>query len=292
MKLRMVFCSCCKVQSVADQPGWSAIRAEQPDVLVLLGDNVYLDHDHHSDPDKLRSELRSLYARQFAEPHFARLITDLRAAGKPVFAIYDDHDFLGNNRYGGEHDPVLRETARAELIAAFDPPRTGSDVYSATRIQDMLLLVLDERFYRTAPSASKTNRDAILGAAQWLWLEQQLANTSAPYVAIASSTTYHKFADESWEQYPAAFERLRALIGNRAGALLLSGDIHRNESYDDSGVLELVSSGIARHGVVFGGLRENYAILDFEDEGVDVNFHGHKRRDQMQFRIPLSQWSL
>src|SRR5215510_16085484 len=125
MKLRLAFCSCCKVQSVPQQPAWAGIQAARPDALLLLGDNVYLDHDHHVDADKLQRELENRYADQLMEPNFSKLLAEMRGPGKRLFAIYDDHDFLGNNRYGGDHDPTLRDAARNALVAAFAPPRTG-----------------------------------------------------------------------------------------------------------------------------------------------------------------------
>ena len=60
--MKIAAASCAKVQSLPDQPAWAEIQAERPDVLLLLGDNIYLDHDHHSDPEALRSELSALYA--------------------------------------------------------------------------------------------------------------------------------------------------------------------------------------------------------------------------------------
>ena len=291
--MKLVFCSCSKIQSVSEQPTWARIQAERPDAVLLLGDTVYLDHDQHVDAAKLGADLRNNYRLQHAEPNFTALMKDLAARGAPVFSIYDDHDFLGNNRYGGDHDPALREMARAELIRALAPPMTGEDVYSATQLGDVLLLVLDVRFYRTTPAVSQHSRDAIMGATQWQWLENQVAGAGASkYIVIASSTTFHSFADESWEQYSAAFDRLRALIGMRKGAMVLSGDIHRNDSYDDSGVLELVSSGVSRRGIVFGGLRENFGVLNFDAAGADVKFLGNKPRDRMSFRIELADWKL
>lgn len=94
MKLAVV--SCSKLQQINPQPVRSEIKAEKPDVLLLLGDNIYLDHDHHSNAEALASELRGLYQAQFAEPNFAQLLADLCARNAPVIAIYDDHDFLGN----------------------------------------------------------------------------------------------------------------------------------------------------------------------------------------------------
>jgi alkaline phosphatase D len=290
--MRLAFCSCSKIQSVERQVAWTYIQQGQPDALLLLGDNVYLEHDHHVDRQKLLAELEEHYARQKQERNFIELLQDLAARRKPLFAIYDDHDFLGNNRCGGDHDPALREAARQALIEAFFPPMTGEDVYSATTLGNVRLIVLDTRFYRTAPSVSRNNRDAVLGVNQWRWLEKELENPGAPFVVIASSTTFHTFGDESWEHYPAAFERLRQLLGNKKGRLLISGDVHNNHSYDDSGVIEIVSSGVARKGLVFGGLRENFGLLDFDDQGVAVQLHGRKQRDRASFRIELDRWTL
>lgn len=90
--------SCAKLQQVDPQPVWSEIAALRPDVLLLLGDLVYLDHDRHDDPAALAAELRRLYDAQFAEANFAALRADLAARGAALLSIYDDHDFLGNNR--------------------------------------------------------------------------------------------------------------------------------------------------------------------------------------------------
>lgn len=169
---------------------------------------------------------------------------------------------------------------------------TGSDVYYSKQLGNILLLVCDARFYRRAPQVSRKDRNAILGEPQWNWLEALLAASQATFVVLASSSNFHRFGDEAWEQYPAAFERLRQLLAGRKGALIVSGDIHNNENYDESGVIELVSSGVSRSGFVFGGRRENYGIMDFDTTGVDVQFKGLKRREQAHFRIDLSKWRL
>ena len=57
--------SCANMQQVNPQPVWSEIRAERPDVLRLLGDNIYLDHDRHSSPDKLRREIHAYTPRNW-----------------------------------------------------------------------------------------------------------------------------------------------------------------------------------------------------------------------------------
>jgi alkaline phosphatase D len=294
--MKLAFASCAKLQSTNPQPVWSEIRAEKPDVVLLLGDNVYLDHDRHDNAAELSAELDARYQAQLAEEHFAALLRDVRSRGGEVLAIYDDHDFLGNNRYGGDHGPSLRDAARKALIRAFAPQQTGSDVYRVHRAGPVDIVVLDERFYRRSPAASGADRNAILGQEQWDWLENVVTTSDAPYLLVASSTTLHSFADESWEQYPGAFTRLVDLLRRHKNSgkapLVVSGDVHRNTVYDDSGVIEIVSSAVARHGIVFGSPRRNYGILNFDDDRLRVQLRSLKVGWRFDFVIQRGQWSL
>ncbi len=291
--MKIAFGSCSKLQDTNPQPVWDEIRAEKPDALLLLGDNIYLDHNNHTVAADLSAELKGLYAAQSAEPSFAALRADMKARGKPVIAIYDDHDFLGNDRCGGESQQLLRVAARAELIAAFNPPRTGADVYSSQVLGPVRLIVLDTRYYRETVAASASDRSAILGAAQWTWLEAELGRNDTTFAVIGSSTTFHHHAGtEAWEFYPAAFARLRDLLRGRVGALVLSGDIHHNALYDDSGVIEVVSSAVARRGVVFGGKRKNYGVLEFDAAGVKIDLRALKAGDRFRTQVMLGDWKL
>ena len=136
------------------------------------------------------------------------------------------------------------------------------------------------------------DRDAVLGPEQWRWLESAVTNSVATYLLVASSTTLHCFGNESWEQHPTAFQRLRALLALRPGALVVSGDLHRNAVYDDSGVIEIVSSGVARIGAVFKAERRNWGLLHFEPGSLRVTLHGLKVQDRLDFEVSLDTWSL
>lgn len=297
--MKIAAASCCKLQHFASQPVWDEIRAERPDALILLGDNVYLDHDFHSDPNKLAAELRTLYAQQKAEPHFAALLGDMAQRGKPVIAIYDDHDFLGNDRYGGGEDRSLCEAARHELVTAFNPLQTGDDVYSRRRLgsagAEVEVIVLDARFYRRKITDSLFDRDAMLGATQWAWFEQAVAAAAqVPYLLVVSSTTAYSYGlvEDAWERSPAAFKRLCELLGKRPGALVVSGDIHSNDRYDDAGLVEIVTSGVARRGLVFGKPRANYALFEFGPQSLRVEQRGLKSSDRWTGELRRNHWQL
>lgn len=290
--MKIVAASCSNIREVDPQPAWSEVRAERPDVLLLLGDNVYVERDDHSDAALLAEELRSLYAKQFAEQGFSDLLADLRLRGGHLVAIYDDHDFIGDNRCGGDYPPALRQAARAEFVNAFATVTTGAEVYRIHHVGDVDLVVLDERFYRTSPATSGNDRNAILGGAQWAWFEDLVAGSKAKYLVVASSTTLHSFSDQSWEQYPAAFARMTGLLQGRAGALVVSGDAHRNAVYDESGVIEIVTSAVAQRSLAFGCLRQNYGVMTFGPDSLHVELRSLKVGSRFEFVIPLSCWSL
>ena len=290
--VKIAAASCANIQQINPQPVWSEIRAERPDVLLLLGDNIYLDHDHHSSPDKLRRELQRLYAAQLGEPHLLALLADLKARSATLLATYDDHDFLGNNRNGGDHDPDLRAAAREEFVRAFAPNLTSSDIFRVVRFPLVDIIALDTRFYRRSAGESKHDRDAILGAPQWSWLEETLTTSVTKFLVVSSSTTFHSFGNESWEQYPSAFERMRGLLRNRRGALLVTGDAHRNALYDDSGVIEVVTSGVARTGLMYGSPRKNYGILTCTEDSIRVDLRSLKVGSRFDCTISLTNWTL
>jgi phosphodiesterase/alkaline phosphatase D-like protein len=292
--MKLVTVSCCNLQQVQRQSVWAQIQAERPDVLLLLGDTVYLSNHHHHSAAALASELRTLFDQQHAEPHFAALLADLHTRGAALLAIYDDHDFLGENRCGADVAFNWADAARSEFARAWAQPLRAGVMYRRQTVGTVDIVLLDTRFHRHAPAnpAACNDPDAVLGAPQWAWLEAELRACTRPYLALASSITAHRWADECWEQYPAAFARLRRLIGCRPGCVFLSGDVHRNAAFDDSGILEIVSSGVARQSLAFGTLHSNYGVLTFGPQALQVDLRSLKAGSRFKFEVPLARWSL
>ncbi len=100
---RIAIASCCKIQNVGDQPVWSEIEEHDPDLLLLLGDNVYMPNSRWD-----HGFMEQRYKEQFAEPHFASLIQKV-----PFLATWDDHDFGINDSRGAYiSDSYRRESGR------------------------------------------------------------------------------------------------------------------------------------------------------------------------------------
>ncbi len=69
---------------------WDTIRSFKPDMIMLLGDNVYIDAPKH------RELQRYCYYRRQSRPEFRRLVANI-----PVYSIWDDHDFGTNDCFHG-----------------------------------------------------------------------------------------------------------------------------------------------------------------------------------------------
>jgi len=84
---RIAIASCCRIQWQRRQPARRAIAKAKPDLVLLLGDNVYMRE--YKDPARWdHVHLENRYCEQFREPDF-RALTDTT----PFMATWDDHDF-------------------------------------------------------------------------------------------------------------------------------------------------------------------------------------------------------
>ena len=127
--MKIVFTSCMDADRAPAQPIWDRIREEaQPDVLMLLGDQIYMDwgdlgasnwrQDYYSNGlrmlKKFSSDMHSRYAQQWAVASFRRLLGSLGSRDASHLLItWDDHDFAWNNSLGMDRDdPSLKQVYR------------------------------------------------------------------------------------------------------------------------------------------------------------------------------------
>jgi alkaline phosphatase D len=282
------------VGSCADQERpqtvWKAFAATAPDLVVLLGDNIYADTE---DP-----EVRAAaYAKLGAVPEFAELRRRV-----PFLFTWDDHDY-GANDAGAEYPE--KEESKRQMLDFFGVPedhelRRRPGVYQAKifgpegrRVQ---VILLDGRSFRSPlledPSPWRRYRPnldpvaTMLGEQQWAWLREQLRQP-AEFRLIGSGVQVLSYAAgfEGWKTMPLEQERLFAAIRETraAGVVFISGDAHYTQIVRaDGGVgyplYELVSSGLT-HGNAPGASRPsplalyrpyggiNFGTIDFAWEG-------------------------
>jgi alkaline phosphatase D len=218
---RIAFGSCSR--TTLPQPLWSPIASANPQVWIWLGDNVYGDSEDVS-------VLAEKYDAQLSVPGYVDLLG--RAA---VVGTWDDHDYGANN--AGREYPSRAQSQQALLDFLGEPedsPRRAREgVYAAYTWgppgRRVKVVLLDARYHRDARGSD----GAVLGEAQWAWLEQELSSSDAQVHLIASGVQVlhedHEY--ERWSEFPTERVRLFELIARTGvpGVVLLSGDRHISE---------------------------------------------------------------
>jgi phosphodiesterase/alkaline phosphatase D-like protein len=286
---KIAFTSCAKIQAVKNQKVWDEIAEHEPDALLLLGDNVYMKREDHDDPAALAGDLDERWRKQLAEPHFAALLAQLRARGGAVLATWDDHDSFGDDRCGADLDPLLVAAAREVFHRRAPVTTTSPLIYCRADFGDACLLMLDARSFRSAKDVA-TDRDGMLGAVQWRWLEAQLASQRPRYTLVCNGSPLHDYRSEGWREWPAARARMCQLLRGQPGVLFLAGDVHDNELGEADGVIEVISSAVARVGKIMRWKLANYGVLELGADGVQVTLRGKQKKQRRDAFIPLADW--
>ena len=232
------------------QPIWEAIKNENIDSFIFLGDNVYGDI-----PSGKLNKMEIAYTKQ------KQMIPEW-LFNKDVHAIWDDHDY-GINDGGGSY-PLKVEAQKMYVnfwnIPADDIRRTRQGVYT-NKIVDIdgfkiNIILLDTRYFRSNLDRTigltpvyKKNLDpeaTILGKDQWMWFEDAL-ELKSDLTIIATSIqvlpTSHRF--EKWSNFPSDHIKLKNLLKKSAApVLIISGDRHQGAIYQEENIFEITSSSL------------------------------------------------
>ncbi|MCW8085475.1 alkaline phosphatase D family protein [Sabulicella glaciei] len=217
--------------------GVPVVRSHQGGDCLTLADYRIRHAQYRTDPD-----LQSLHAAH------------------PVIASYDDHEV--ENNWAGDHSQQdgSRRFPRLVTPEEFAPRRAAGQqawwehmpvaraardgAYRRFRFGRTLALhVLDTRRFRDdqpcgdggqTPCPAAFNPQAqMLGAAQEAWLREGLSHANARWQVLAQQIFLSqrilagdRRSMDSWDGYPAARERLLAMLRGRDCAVL-TGDVHR-----------------------------------------------------------------
>lgn len=260
---KIAFGSCANQNK--DQPMWDTIVAENPELFLFIGDNIYGDTED-------MAVLKNKYSKLMAKPGYQKLLKTC-----PILSTWDDHDYGKND--GGLDYPKRAESAEVFLdvfnVPKDSPRRSRSGIYGAKTYGEkgkrVQVILLDTRYFRSTPlvknkmsKAEKKKKNLVgwyvptsdtnttlLGAEQWAWLEGQLKQ-KADVRIIASSVQVvsQEKGMECWGNFPHERQRLFDLIKKTKanGALFVSGDVHFSELSVDKGgpypIYDFTSSGI------------------------------------------------
>jgi alkaline phosphatase D len=201
------------------------IAAAKPDVMIWLGDNVYL-----REPDfGSVTAMKRRYALARQEPALQPLLGAARH-----YATWDDHDFGPNdaiwiNRFALESLDIFKLYWANPTYGARGIP----GVFGVFSWGDVDFFLLDDRFYRTPQRLPESPEKAMLGKDQMRWLKDSLYYSRAPFKVVVSGSQVlnSNSRDETFAAYETEQKGLIDFIvkSRIRGVLFLSGDRHMTE---------------------------------------------------------------
>lgn len=263
---RIAFGSCADEE--LPQPIWQMIAAENPDIFLFMGDNVYADNNRGAPVENFtRAELEFSYSTLDSHADFAPF-----RASVPMLSTWDDHDF-GKNDAGVEFE--LKQDAKELMLKTLGTPQDAAmpgrpGVYHSATYgpvgQRVQVIMLDTRWFRSALKETDEHgaegkeryvpdvdpSKTMLGDAQWAWLKGQLDQPADLRLLVSSIQV---IADghgwEAWRTMPLEREKLYSIIeeSGAANTIILSGDRHVGGLYrktisPDITLVEVTSSSL------------------------------------------------
>ncbi len=203
----------------------TAIVEKDPDVMLWLGDNVYLrEADWYS-----RTGFYHRYTHTRSLPELQPLL-----ASAHHYAIWDDHDFGPND---SDRSFIHKELAVETFNHFWGNPTCGlpgqGGITSFFHWYDIDFFLLDNRYFRS-PNELTGGRQTLLGENQLEWLIDALAASDAPFKMVCIGGQVLNTA-EVYETYtnlqPAERNRLLQRIAEEdiKGVIFLTGDRHHSE---------------------------------------------------------------
>lgn len=219
-KFSFAFGSCARIEKQAGSaweglPVFAAIAAAKPDLLVMAGDNHYANTTD-------TARLRFFYRQSRDVASFAKL-----AAATPTWAMWDDHDFGGNDVDGTISGKDRSVTAFADYWANASAGSSGTPgIWHRFTWGGVDFFLLDDRYHRIGAS--------MLGAQQLSWLKAQLSSSAAPFKIVGTGSVWNDDGSgDSWAAFKGERDGLFDYVMQQKipGVVLISGDIHRSSAF-------------------------------------------------------------
>lgn len=223
-----------RFNSVID-PMWERLRDQEPDFLILSGDQVYVDSFEFVERQKANDyDLWQRYVdslRRIPLYHWKQLV--------PVFALWDDHDYGTND---GDRNFISRDSAiklfqgtygGLELPGVWEKGPGG--ICSSLKAFGQVFYFMDDRSFR------QPNKNQLFpepyghwGQMQHEWLIQKLSLDSSPSWIINGNQVFNGVTlsyKEAFElNHPKEFIKLIDSLQKLPQPVVFgSGDIHLSE---------------------------------------------------------------
>lgn len=220
-------------ESQYDRPGtpygsspeiFRSIHAKRPDIMLWLGDNVYLrEVDWYSWTGILRR-----YTHTRSVPEMQPLL-----ASTSNYAVWDDHDYGSNN---GDRSWRAKDLSLDAFKLFWANPSYGTERFAGTfsgfEWNDVEFFLLDNRYHRS-PNRRTTGDRTMIGDDQLRTLIDRMSGSNAAFkiVAIGGQVLNPLANDENYAAWPDERGRLLQAIRDESitGVMFLSGDRHMTE---------------------------------------------------------------
>lgn len=209
---------------IFDRIASQAATDAHPNLMLWLGDNIYLRPDDYEHP----SGIARRYEKVRRHPALRRLLPAL-----PHYAIWDDHDYGPNDH----NQSFVFKQASLDLFTRYWPnPSAGlpdlPGTYTQFSIADADFFLLDNRWYRDS-DRDQSDGKTLYGRDQLRWLKNALLASRARFKVIAGGSQFLNDLSrfEGWHHFrEERRDFLRWLeLNNVSGVIFLSGDRHRTE---------------------------------------------------------------
>jgi hypothetical protein len=315
--MKIAFTSCCDSWNDPIQSAWLYLAKHNPEVLVLLGENVSMNYGLRKHPNGLdesntlsppifAKKMYENYAKQWAIPSFQKVIRQIPT----IHAIWDDHDFAWNNGRGEgttctclkpskckcEHvSPIYRMISRTLFGQFRDALATkpSATAYPLNPYQYGIPAGLTGLPYtgieKTLNLSNNVHLHLLDGRSyrpdanidhSMLGYKQQAALAAV----LNDSNAIHLIASgttlKDWERYND-YTWLKTQSKNKK-IIVLSGDVRTPDirKHHDDQVFEFTASAMAQPVKISGitGKESNiFGILDIEEEEIKVNIWKNKK---------------
>lgn len=202
----------------------NAIEQKAPDVMLWLGDNVYLRNGEWNSEAGLHKRYTATRSHPILQPLLGKM---------HHYAIWDDHDYGPNNH---NRSFIYKDKSMKAFENFWANPTYGFPGQQGVTTQfswgDVDFFLLDNRWFRSANN-SVTGDGAYFGNEQIRWLIESLKASKAAFKIIANGGQIVNPAKvyENYANYEEERKYLFELLDKEKieGVLFLSGDRHHTE---------------------------------------------------------------
>ena len=219
----------CYFDGLHDERIWQSLFAQSPDVIVSLGDAVYVDGTIKNIIGGQPVKEKDIWRRYCQARQRLYLYKSPRLI--PTWAVWDDHDYGQNNE--DKNFPLKEFSSKVFSRFFFQNARdpylvNGPGLSKLYHAFGQQFCLLDGRSFR---EKKKDGGTSPLGQEQEAWLFSQLEKYSSPaWLLLGTQWFGIHGTGESFENYDECFKVfINRLKDTGAKVLFGSGDVHYSE---------------------------------------------------------------